>query len=155
MPCFFIFFYVCATAVFVLMPAAHTVSLPLRCRDYHINIIRKSISLTTTQKAERNPDSVNGLWLCSSVSSSVCNFMCHEKCLKTLRKVCSSMTPSLVQVSIQHTLMLQTPNEPKCVTTDTGQCWPDASGVGATRVKTGGRCCVRKQRIYIYFTASY
>lgn len=76
--------------------------------------------------------------------------MCHEKCLKTLRKVCSSMTPSLVQVSIQHTLMLQTPNEPKCVTTDTGQCWPDVSGVGATRVKTGGRCCVRKQNLHLF-----
>lgn len=31
--------------------------------------------------------------------SSVCNFMCHEKCLKTLRSVCSCMTPSVVQVS--------------------------------------------------------
>ncbi|XP_061580814.1 diacylglycerol kinase theta-like [Cololabis saira] len=32
----------------------------------------------------------------------VCNFMCHEKCLKTLKTVCSCMTPSLVQVPVSH-----------------------------------------------------
>ncbi|KAG8004366.1 Diacylglycerol kinase theta [Nibea albiflora] len=34
----------------------------------------------------------------SSRLSSVCNFMCHEKCLKTLRSVCSCMSPSLIRV---------------------------------------------------------
>ncbi|KAM9740673.1 LOW QUALITY PROTEIN: diacylglycerol kinase theta [Menidia menidia] len=32
----------------------------------------------------------------------VCNLMCHEKCLKTLRTVCSCMTPTLVQVPAAH-----------------------------------------------------
>lgn len=32
----------------------------------------------------------------------VCNFMCHEKCLKTLRSACSSMAPSLVRVPVAH-----------------------------------------------------
>ncbi|XP_035506205.2 diacylglycerol kinase theta [Scophthalmus maximus] len=32
----------------------------------------------------------------------VCNFMCHEKCLKTLRSVCSCETPSAVQVPVAH-----------------------------------------------------
>lgn len=30
--------------------------------------------------------------------SLVCNFMCHEKCLKTLQSGCSCVTPSMVQV---------------------------------------------------------
>ncbi|GLD67014.1 diacylglycerol kinase theta-like protein [Lates japonicus] len=34
--------------------------------------------------------------------SGVCNFMCHEKCLKTLRSVCSCMTPSAVRVPVAH-----------------------------------------------------
>ncbi|KAF0040281.1 hypothetical protein F2P81_008516 [Scophthalmus maximus] len=32
----------------------------------------------------------------------VCNFMCHEKCLKTLRSVCSCETPSAVRVPVAH-----------------------------------------------------
>lgn len=32
----------------------------------------------------------------------VCNFMCHEKCLKILRSICSCLAPSLVHVSNKH-----------------------------------------------------
>uniref|UniRef100_A0A3B3YLM5 Diacylglycerol kinase n=1 Tax=Poecilia mexicana TaxID=48701 RepID=A0A3B3YLM5_9TELE len=32
----------------------------------------------------------------------LCNFMCHEKCLKTLRAVCICMAPSKVQVPVAH-----------------------------------------------------
>uniref|UniRef100_A0A3Q3A8L9 Diacylglycerol kinase n=1 Tax=Kryptolebias marmoratus TaxID=37003 RepID=A0A3Q3A8L9_KRYMA len=52
---------------------------------------------------------VNGSLECwslahSSVSllSSGCNFMCHEKCLKTLRTVCTCMAPSQVQAPMAH-----------------------------------------------------
>lgn len=40
------------------------------------------------------------IWGLIGFLCEVCNFMCHEKCLKTLRSACSSMTPSLVRVSI-------------------------------------------------------
>ncbi|XP_074530000.1 diacylglycerol kinase theta [Halichoeres trimaculatus] len=42
------------------------------------------------------------IWGLIGFLCEVCNFMCHEKCLKTLRSACSSMTPSLVRVPVAH-----------------------------------------------------
>ncbi|KAM6924235.1 diacylglycerol kinase theta [Xenentodon cancila] len=42
------------------------------------------------------------IWGLIGFLCEVCNFMCHEKCLKTLKMVCSCMTPSLVQVPVAH-----------------------------------------------------
>ncbi|KAJ4922560.1 hypothetical protein JOQ06_016564 [Pogonophryne albipinna] len=42
------------------------------------------------------------IWGLVGFLCEVCNFMCHEKCLKTLRSACSCMTPSLVQVPVSH-----------------------------------------------------
>lgn len=42
------------------------------------------------------------IWGLIGFLCEVCNFMCHEKCLKTLRTVCSCMTPSSVQVPVAH-----------------------------------------------------
>uniref|UniRef100_A0A3Q3MTR5 Diacylglycerol kinase n=1 Tax=Labrus bergylta TaxID=56723 RepID=A0A3Q3MTR5_9LABR len=42
------------------------------------------------------------IWGLIGFLCEVCNFMCHEKCLKTLRSVCSCMTPSLVRVPVAH-----------------------------------------------------
>ncbi|XP_072251225.1 diacylglycerol kinase theta [Leuresthes tenuis] len=42
------------------------------------------------------------IWGLIGFLCEVCNLMCHEKCLKTLRTVCSCMTPSLVQVPVAH-----------------------------------------------------
>ncbi|XP_041799875.1 diacylglycerol kinase theta [Chelmon rostratus] len=42
------------------------------------------------------------IWGLIGFLCEVCNFMCHEKCLKTLRSVCSCMTPSVVQVPVAH-----------------------------------------------------
>lgn len=59
----------------------------------------KKVTLTKPTFCHSCSDFIWGIigFLCE-----VCNFMCHEKCLKTLRKVCSSMTPSLVQVPVAH-----------------------------------------------------
>uniref|UniRef100_A0A8C4HJS8 Diacylglycerol kinase n=1 Tax=Dicentrarchus labrax TaxID=13489 RepID=A0A8C4HJS8_DICLA len=55
----------------------------------------KKVTLTKPTYCHSCSDFIWGLigFLCE-----VCNFMCHEKCLKTLRSVCSCMTPSLVRV---------------------------------------------------------
>ncbi|XP_029283679.1 diacylglycerol kinase theta [Cottoperca gobio] len=42
------------------------------------------------------------IWGLIGFLCEVCNFMCHEKCLKTLRSACSCMTPSLVRVPVAH-----------------------------------------------------
>ncbi|KAK5864312.1 hypothetical protein PBY51_015564 [Eleginops maclovinus] len=42
------------------------------------------------------------IWGLVGFLCEVCNFMCHEKCLKTMRSVCSCMTPSLVRVPVSH-----------------------------------------------------
>uniref|UniRef100_A0A3P9J702 Diacylglycerol kinase n=1 Tax=Oryzias latipes TaxID=8090 RepID=A0A3P9J702_ORYLA len=42
------------------------------------------------------------VWGLAGFLCEVCNFMCHEKCLKTLRTVCSCMAPSQVQVPVVH-----------------------------------------------------
>ncbi|CAN9514629.1 unnamed protein product [Ophioblennius macclurei] len=42
------------------------------------------------------------IWGIVGFLCEVCNFMCHEKCLKTLRTVCSCMTPSMIQVPVAH-----------------------------------------------------
>ncbi|XP_041845838.1 diacylglycerol kinase theta-like isoform X2 [Melanotaenia boesemani] len=59
----------------------------------------KKVTLTKPTFCHSCSDFIWGLigFLCE-----VCNFMCHEKCLKTLRTVCSCMTPSLVQVPVAH-----------------------------------------------------
>ncbi|XP_068428379.1 diacylglycerol kinase theta [Clinocottus analis] len=42
------------------------------------------------------------IWGLVGFLCEVCNFMCHEKCLKTLRSACSCMTPSAVRVPVAH-----------------------------------------------------
>ncbi|KAJ8015739.1 hypothetical protein DPEC_G00029280 [Dallia pectoralis] len=42
------------------------------------------------------------IWGIIGFVCEVCNFMCHEKCLKTVRTVCSCMTPALVRVPVAH-----------------------------------------------------
>ncbi|XP_035525318.1 diacylglycerol kinase theta-like [Morone saxatilis] len=59
----------------------------------------KKVTLTKPTYCHSCSDFIWGLigFLCE-----VCNFMCHEKCLKTLRSVCSCMTPSVVRVPVAH-----------------------------------------------------
>ncbi|XP_056238711.1 diacylglycerol kinase theta isoform X1 [Seriola aureovittata] len=59
----------------------------------------KKVTLTKPTFCHSCSDFIWGLigFLCE-----VCNLMCHEKCLKTLRSVCSCMTPSVVQVPVAH-----------------------------------------------------
>ncbi|KAK5605301.1 hypothetical protein CRENBAI_014273 [Crenichthys baileyi] len=59
----------------------------------------KKVTLTKPTFCHSCSDFVWGLigFLCE-----VCNFMSHEKCLKTLRAVCTCMTPSQVQVPVAH-----------------------------------------------------
>ncbi|XP_034399853.1 diacylglycerol kinase theta-like isoform X2 [Cyclopterus lumpus] len=42
------------------------------------------------------------IWGLVGFLCEVCNFMCHEKCLKTLRWPCSCMTPAAVRVPVAH-----------------------------------------------------
>ncbi|XP_019901508.2 diacylglycerol kinase theta isoform X3 [Esox lucius] len=42
------------------------------------------------------------IWGIIGFICEVCNFMCHEKCLKTVRTVCSCMAPTLVRVPVAH-----------------------------------------------------
>ncbi|XP_008284327.1 diacylglycerol kinase theta [Stegastes partitus] len=42
------------------------------------------------------------IWGLVGFLCEVCNFMCHEKCLKTLRTVCSCMSPSSIRVPVAH-----------------------------------------------------
>ncbi|XP_078116113.1 diacylglycerol kinase theta [Sander vitreus] len=59
----------------------------------------KKVTLTKPTFCHSCSDFIWGLigFLCE-----VCNFMCHEKCLKTLRSACSCMAPSLVRVPVAH-----------------------------------------------------
>ncbi|XP_040903831.1 diacylglycerol kinase theta isoform X2 [Toxotes jaculatrix] len=59
----------------------------------------KKVTLTKPTFCHSCSDFIWGLigFLCE-----VCNFMCHEKCLKTLQSVCSCMTPSAVRVPVAH-----------------------------------------------------
>ncbi|XP_029020507.1 diacylglycerol kinase theta-like isoform X2 [Betta splendens] len=42
------------------------------------------------------------IWGLVGFLCEVCNFMCHEKCLKTLQWGCSCVAPSMVQVPVAH-----------------------------------------------------
>ncbi|XP_057705596.1 diacylglycerol kinase theta-like isoform X1 [Corythoichthys intestinalis] len=42
------------------------------------------------------------LWGLLGFLCEVCNLMCHEKCLKTLRSLCANMVPSAVQIPVAH-----------------------------------------------------
>ncbi|CAB1423843.1 unnamed protein product [Pleuronectes platessa] len=44
------------------------------------------------------------IWGIVGFLCEVCNFMCHEKCLKTLRSVCSCVTACAVRVPVAHCL---------------------------------------------------
>ncbi|XP_058506003.1 diacylglycerol kinase theta-like [Solea solea] len=59
----------------------------------------KKVTLTKPTFCHSCSDFIWGLvgFLCE-----VCNFMCHEKCLKTLQSVCSCVAPSAVQVPVAH-----------------------------------------------------
>ncbi|TKS65038.1 Diacylglycerol kinase theta [Collichthys lucidus] len=59
----------------------------------------KRVTLTKPTYCHSCSDFIWGLigFLCE-----VCNFMCHEKCLKTLRSVCSCMSPALIRVPVAH-----------------------------------------------------
>ncbi|KAM4621925.1 diacylglycerol kinase theta [Polymixia lowei] len=59
----------------------------------------RRVTLTKPTYCHNCSDFIWGLigFLCE-----VCNLMCHEKCLKTLRTVCSCMAPTLVQVPVAH-----------------------------------------------------
>ncbi|KAM6980369.1 LOW QUALITY PROTEIN: diacylglycerol kinase theta [Aplochiton taeniatus] len=59
----------------------------------------KKVTLTKPTFCHNCSDFIWGLvgFICE-----VCNFMCHEKCLKTVRTVCSCMAPSLVRVPVAH-----------------------------------------------------
>uniref|UniRef100_A0A665UZT9 Diacylglycerol kinase n=1 Tax=Echeneis naucrates TaxID=173247 RepID=A0A665UZT9_ECHNA len=59
----------------------------------------KRVTLTKPTFCHSCSDFIWGLigFLCE-----VCNLMCHEKCLKTLRSVCSCMMPSAVRVPVAH-----------------------------------------------------
>uniref|UniRef100_UPI00398E7B8A diacylglycerol kinase theta isoform X2 n=1 Tax=Pristiophorus japonicus TaxID=55135 RepID=UPI00398E7B8A len=41
---------------------------------------------------------------CRSLIWSVCNFMCHEKCLRNVKTLCSCLAPDLVKVPVAHCL---------------------------------------------------
>ncbi|XP_062331952.1 diacylglycerol kinase theta [Osmerus eperlanus] len=59
----------------------------------------KRVTLTKPTFCHNCSDFIWGIvgFLCE-----VCNFMCHEKCLKTLRSVCSCLAPTLVQLPVAH-----------------------------------------------------
>ncbi|KAM3866733.1 diacylglycerol kinase theta [Diretmus argenteus] len=59
----------------------------------------RKVTLTKPTYCHSCSDFIWGLvgFLCE-----VCNFMCHEKCLKTLRSVCSCMAPTLIRVPVSH-----------------------------------------------------
>lgn len=61
----------------------------------------RKVTLTKPTFCHSCSDFIWGLvgYLCE-----VCNLMCHEKCLKTLRTVCSCVTPTLIQVPVAHCL---------------------------------------------------
>uniref|UniRef100_A0A8C7P159 Diacylglycerol kinase n=1 Tax=Oncorhynchus mykiss TaxID=8022 RepID=A0A8C7P159_ONCMY len=42
------------------------------------------------------------IWSLNGFVCEVCNFMCHEKCLKMVRTVCSCMAPTQVRVPVAH-----------------------------------------------------
>uniref|UniRef100_A0A8C7ICN9 Diacylglycerol kinase n=1 Tax=Oncorhynchus kisutch TaxID=8019 RepID=A0A8C7ICN9_ONCKI len=42
------------------------------------------------------------IWGLNGFVCEVCNFMCHEKCLKMVRTVCSCMAPTQVRVPVAH-----------------------------------------------------
>uniref|UniRef100_H3CAH6 Diacylglycerol kinase n=1 Tax=Tetraodon nigroviridis TaxID=99883 RepID=H3CAH6_TETNG len=42
------------------------------------------------------------IWGLVGYQCEVCNFMCHEKCVKVLQSVCSCLAPSAVQVPVAH-----------------------------------------------------
>ncbi|XP_033823002.1 diacylglycerol kinase theta-like [Periophthalmus magnuspinnatus] len=45
------------------------------------------------------------IWGLAGYLCEVCNFMSHEKCLKTLRSVCSCLTPTIISVPVAHCLL--------------------------------------------------
>ncbi|XP_072307548.1 diacylglycerol kinase theta [Eucyclogobius newberryi] len=45
------------------------------------------------------------VWGLAGFQCEVCNFMSHEKCLKTLRSACSCLTPTTITVPVAHCLV--------------------------------------------------
>ncbi|XP_019726948.1 diacylglycerol kinase theta [Hippocampus comes] len=68
------------------------------------------------------------LWGLLGFLCEVCNLMCHEKCLKTLRSLCSSMAPSAVRIPVAHCFGPDTHKRRMCCV-----CRKQTEGNGALR----------------------
>uniref|UniRef100_UPI0037E9495F diacylglycerol kinase theta n=1 Tax=Semicossyphus pulcher TaxID=241346 RepID=UPI0037E9495F len=79
--------------------AQHSPGLRPKYQSSALGHCLRKVTLTKPTFCHSCSDFIWGLigFLCE-----VCNFMCHEKCLKTLRSVCSCMAPSLVRVPVAH-----------------------------------------------------
>ncbi|XP_061542464.1 diacylglycerol kinase theta-like isoform X3 [Phycodurus eques] len=85
----------------------------------------KRVTLTKPTFCHHCSDFVWGLigFLCE-----VCNLMCHEKCLKTLRSLCSSVAPSAVRIPVAHCLARDAHKRRVC-----SVCRKQTDGNGALR----------------------
>ncbi|XP_061644086.1 diacylglycerol kinase theta-like isoform X2 [Phyllopteryx taeniolatus] len=68
------------------------------------------------------------LWGLIGFLCEVCNLMCHEKCLKTLRSLCSSVAPSAVRIPVAHCLARDARKRRVCCV-----CRKQTDGNGALR----------------------
>uniref|UniRef100_A0A8C7DA26 Diacylglycerol kinase n=1 Tax=Oncorhynchus kisutch TaxID=8019 RepID=A0A8C7DA26_ONCKI len=66
---------------------------------YHVSAPGHCFRKVTLTKPTFCHNCSDFIWGLIGFICEVCNFMCHEKCLKTVRTACSCMAPTLVRVS--------------------------------------------------------
>ncbi|CAB1325330.1 unnamed protein product [Coregonus sp. 'balchen'] len=69
---------------------------------YHVSAPGHCFRKVTLTKPTFCHNCSDFIWGLIGFICEVCNFMCHEKCLKTVRTVCSCMAPTLVRVPVAH-----------------------------------------------------
>uniref|UniRef100_A0A4W5PEM3 diacylglycerol kinase (ATP) n=1 Tax=Hucho hucho TaxID=62062 RepID=A0A4W5PEM3_9TELE len=69
---------------------------------YHVSAPGHCFRKVTLTKPTFCHNCSDFIWGLIGFICEVCNFMCHEKCLKTVRTACSCMAPTLVRVPVAH-----------------------------------------------------
>ncbi|KAL0974105.1 hypothetical protein UPYG_G00215430 [Umbra pygmaea] len=69
---------------------------------YHVSAPGHCFRKVTLTKPTFCHNCSDFIWGLVGFICEVCNFMCHEKCLKTVRTVCSCMAPTMVRVPVAH-----------------------------------------------------
>uniref|UniRef100_A0A8C7DA75 Diacylglycerol kinase n=1 Tax=Oncorhynchus kisutch TaxID=8019 RepID=A0A8C7DA75_ONCKI len=88
--------------IFSLKHPSYAQQSPGSRSRYHVSAPGHCFRKVTLTKPTFCHNCSDFIWGLIGFICEVCNFMCHEKCLKTVRTACSCMAPTLVRIPVAH-----------------------------------------------------